>query len=613
MKQGPAFLTVRGRLLTAFAVVIALSVVLLFFSLRTISTITSHKTTNEKLEALEVTFSKQELLMKEFLYEGFKENSFQEKGSSRLSDSLRDAGADVIALLDFLSGHAPRYSSQWNGVRLLSREIALAFDSVQAYLKIRGFKDFGLEGSLRAAVHAVENSGGNFSKEKLLTLRRNEKDFFLRKDVKYVSDFTKNAAEFRQSLSGADLQELTDRYVSEFLKVADIEAKIGLKPSDGLRGKLKQQIDQTRPLLAKIKAEVTTANQQQIARARLVLILLFFAQLLAGALVAVLYSNVLTRAIREIRDALQKLAAGSFPEKLPVKTAEEIGQMRDALNQLVDRIAEATRFAETLGSGNLRAKYSEQFKDDVLAKAIVRMQEKMIEADNAQAKINWTNRGLARFSDILKDDSLTLAALGDALLSMLVNYLGANQAALFIKEGDCLERLSTYAYGKKRFAEGKIPLGNGLAGQCALEGQTIYLTEVPQQYVKITSGLGEATPGCLVLVPLKKKEEIFGILELASFEPFTPVKIEFLEKIAENMAALISGRQANDLTRRLLDESRQKAETLAQQEEEMRQNTEELQATQEQLERQRSEMQEEIRLLRGQLQMVHADAMEMRG
>lgn len=170
-----------------------------------------------------------------------------------------------------------------------------------------------------------------------------------------------------------------------------------------------------------------------MARARLVLVTLFLLQLLAGTAVAVAYSNVLTRAIREIRDALQKLAAGSFPEKLPVKSAEEIGQMRDALNQLVDRIAEATRFAETLGSGNLRARYSEQYKNDVLAQAIVRMQEKMTDADAAQAKINWSNQGLARFSDLLKDDSLSLTALGDALLSMLVNYLGANQAALLIK------------------------------------------------------------------------------------------------------------------------------------------------------------------------------------
>lgn len=253
METNSSFFTVRVRLLIAFASVIALSVVLLFFSLRAIGTITSHKTTNEKLEALELTFARQELLMKEFLYEGFKENLFQEKGASRLLDSLREAGTEAGALLDFLAAHAPRYQLPWQEVRRLNQEISVAFDSVRAYLKTRGFKDYGLEGSLRAAVHAVENSGGTFDKEKLLTLRRNEKDFFLRKDVKYVAEFIKNTADFKQSLPAGELQMLTDRYANEFLRVADIETKIGLRPADGLRGKLKQQLERTRPLLAKIK------------------------------------------------------------------------------------------------------------------------------------------------------------------------------------------------------------------------------------------------------------------------------------------------------------------------------------------------------------------------
>jgi methyl-accepting chemotaxis protein len=183
---------------------------------------------------------------------------------------------------------------------------------------------------------------------------------------------------------------------------------------------------------------------------------------------------------------------------------------------------------------------------------------------------------------------------------MLVEYLSANQAALYVanKEEEYFERISTYAYGKKKGVEEKIDLNEGLIGQCAMEKSTIYLKEIPSDYVKITSGLGEATPRNILIVPLKIQEEVNGVLELASFEIFEEHQIQFIEKIGENIASLLSNRQVAEHTKRLLEESQQRAHALAQQEEEMRQNAEELQTTQEEMERQRRDMEEEIGHLR---------------
>ncbi|MGC4021393.1 MAG: GAF domain-containing protein [Cyclobacteriaceae bacterium] len=157
---------------------------------------------------------------------------------------------------------------------------------------------------------------------------------------------------------------------------------------------------------------------------------------------------------------------------------------------------------------------------------------------------------------------------------------------------------------KRDFLENKIDFETGLIGQCAKEGETIFLKEIPKDYVKITSGLGEATPRNIIIVPLKNRGEINGVLEIASLELFKDGYVEFVEKMAETIAAFIANQQATDRTKKLLNESRVKAENLSLQEEELKQSAEELQATQEEMARQRLEMENEILQLKRKLEKL---------
>ena len=274
------------------------------------------------------------------------------------------------------------------------------------------------------------------------------------------------------------------------------------------------------------------------------------------------------------------------------------------INQFLERLKSATSFAEKLGSGRLNTKYDERFGSDVFAQALIHMQKKLSESDAIQSKINWNNDGIVRFNEAVKNDADDLGTLSDKILKALVLFLNANQAALYVinQEEKCFEVISTYAYGKKRFKSEKIDLETGLVAQCAKEKESIFLKEIPSNYVKITSGLGEATPRCLILVPLKIRGEVSGVLEIAAFQLFEDHQRIFIEKIAENIASLIASRQITANTKKLLEESNLKAEGLAAQEEELRQIAEELQATQEEMNRQRVEMDEEIKLLKKKLQ-----------
>jgi PAS domain-containing protein len=124
---------------------------------------------------------------------------------------------------------------------------------------------------------------------------------------------------------------------------------------------------------------------------------------------------------------------------------------------------------------------------------------------------------------------------------------------------------------------------------CWLEKDTIYITDVPQNYINITSGLGGANPGSILIVPLISEEKVEGVIELASFKEYESHQIRFVEDLALRLASVIEGLNMQEKTARLLEETRLMAEEKQAQEEEMRQQLEEQQASREEMHRKAAE------------------------
>lgn len=255
-------------------------------------------------------------------------------------------------------------------------------------------------------------------------------------------------------------------------------------------------------------------------------------------------------------NSLLKLVEGHF------------SQQREEIKQIVVAI-EHVGTAETLNTSML---------NKAVGQAIVNLQNKLIELKEVEEQRVWAAQGIASISELRKDNG-ELTDYSFQIISLLVKFLKANQGAFYVQSNelpDTLELLSTYAYGRRKYSYEKVvlELGTGLVGQCALSKEMILMTDVPKDYIKITSGLGEALPRCIVIVPVLFRDQIFGVLEIASFQKFADYQLEFLSKACETIGLELSGIKAQEQTRKLLEESR---------EEELRQNLEEMKRTQEQM------------------------------
>ena len=154
---------------------------------------------------------------------------------------------------------------------------------------------------------------------------------------------------------------------------------------------------------------------------------------------------------------------------------------------------------------------------------------------------------------------------------------------------------ASYAYTRKKYLKAKFKFAEGLVGQAAAEKDTVLRTEIPDEYVTITSGiLGDQRPKCILIVPLITNEEVYGVLEFAGFRKFDPSQVKFVQELSLILARTIFNIKVNERTRKLLAESQEMSNELKEKQEVLRQNAEEMQATQEELKRSNQKLEEQI-------------------
>ncbi|BDD06259.1 hypothetical protein AUTU_37420 [Aureibacter tunicatorum] len=324
------------------------------------------------------------------------------------------------------------------------------------------------------------------------------------------------------------------------------------------------------------------------------------------------FSNKFSANLHLVTQYLDKLSSGKILQDTSMNIdILEFNKIANSFHNMNERVKKYVNFTHRIGKGDMDAAL-EVSENDELGHSLIDMRNSLLELKNKDEIQKWIDGGLARFAELIRKEKQDISILSDSIIKELVEYIGSNQGMLFViddLEDDSLLTLKgCYAFGKKKHLDKQVKPGEGLVGQCFLEKQMTLITEIPESYYKITSGLGEALPSHILLVPIKIDNQVLGVIEIASFKDFEEYKLQFIERLCEMIASSISMVKINEKTMILLQDSQRKSEELRGQEEEIRQNMEELLATQEDFKRKEIDYLKRIEELETSLQTKNATA-----
>ncbi|CAK8711183.1 MAG: signal transduction histidine kinase [Candidatus Electronema aureum] len=318
----------------------------------------------------------------------------------------------------------------------------------------------------------------------------------------------------------------------------------------GVRWALICEVNESEALRYKTVMNKTSAEaSRQVVNSIIAALLLTF---LAVGAVAWFIARSISKPIIYAAGVADIIAAGDLTQRLHLRRSDEIGQLADALDFMVDTVAKNFRHKAGI------AELSEQ------------------------------TRG--------QQDARMLA---QTITSFLVRYLGAQMASLYLadKSGKALLMTGSYAFSKRKGLNSMIELGEGLAGQAALEKSLISVTDLPEGYVRISSTLGDAAPCNIVAAPFLHEDRLVGVIELASFKEFSDADMNFLRDVTSSIAIVFDVARRRQEVQELLEETQRQSEELRHQSEELKTTNEELEAQtvalkefQEELESQQAEL-----------------------
>jgi signal transduction histidine kinase/DNA-binding response OmpR family regulator/HAMP domain-containing protein len=284
----------------------------------------------------------------------------------------------------------------------------------------------------------------------------------------------------------------------------------------------------------------------------------------------------LTTQVRAIAEVAAAVTEGDLTRSIAVEAQGELAALRESINEMIRNLAETTR------------KNTEQ---------------------------DWLKTNVARFTSMVQGQR-DLLAVCKLVLSEMAPLVNAQQGIFYISDSDdaakpVMKLFASYAYRERKSMANEFKPGEGLVGQCALEKERILLTEVPPDYIRIGSGLGEAAPASIVVMPVLFEGQVKAVIELASFHRFSEIHLRFLDQLTESMGIVLNTIAATMRTEELLKQSQALAEELQSRQEELTKTNKRLeqQATtlkasedllknqQEQLRQTNAELQEKARLL----------------
>ncbi len=302
----------------------------------------------------------------------------------------------------------------------------------------------------------------------------------------------------------------------------------------------------------------------------------------------------------KIRDQLKALSRGRLlEEEVYYSGDDEIADIIISGRQLKDSMRATIEQANAIATGNYSYEVVLLSDEDQLGEALGHMTRRLREMSTYNASQDWIKSGQTKLNSLMSGEQTTEELAGN-IIRFITVYARASLGVIYLLEEEdrnngesgVLRMTASYALGRKANLPGEIPLGHGLVGQAAREKQVMCLREVPENYLRIESALGEGIPRSIVIAPFTFEHNLKGVIELASFLPLEGDEAKFLDSILPAIGIAINTAESRARMQELLEETQTQAEELQSQSEELQSQTEELQTQQEELRQINEELEE---------------------
>ncbi|WP_162427230.1 response regulator [Pontibacter pudoricolor] len=363
-------------------------------------------------------------------------------------------------------------------------------------------------------------------------------------------------------------------------------------------------------LIGRIKEQV---NQEIVQKEQTMTLLVIGMLLILGltGLLSFYIINLISNSLSILKTAADRIKLGATDVTIDINSRDEIGSVASSFRGVLNKTVSLSQVAQAIGQGRYDVEVAVQSEEDVLSYAIRDMKDNLQTFTTENANRNWVLTGVAELSNLMGGED-SLERVSSLALSYLCNYTDSDTGVLYLhNDAGKLQPVAGYGVQQNKDQLPSFEIGNGKVGQAVKERKVKVLEQVPEEYLRIRTGLSDIEPATVIILPLYFGNTIVGALELASRQAYNEVKRRLLDSAAERISVLIFTLKAHLQTQELLYETQSQAEELETQQEELRQlnaelkaSEEELRVNQEELQEKNAELEEKAQLLEEQYEAL---------
>jgi len=386
-------------------------------------------------------------------------------------------------------------------------------------------------------------------------------------------------------------------------KAAELSDKINYILSNTLKTSAVEDLNNSQNDLAKLSFSIIG-----------MLSIIFAASIILGWMLSSKYIAAPVNRLKKIADRLSK---GELGKEVTLSTKDEFSDLATSFNRIIKTKKGLVLSAEELGKGNFDVVIEPRSENDILGHALLNMRNNLKNLNSENEKQLWVKTKITSLSQkiqgIKKIDDLLLK-----FVSEMSNILNIQYAGFYLLENyeEGIQKLNlkaSYAYQERKGLSSSFKLGEGIVGQCASEKKAITITDIPDDYIRVVSGLGHEKPKIIRVSPIIFENKLIGVYEIASFDFLCDEKHTVLNEACNNLGIIIDSVQAHQRTTELLRKSQLMAEELKAQQEALEKNNKDLAENAQYLNESREELKsqsEELRAQSEELQFINQELEE---